>query len=273
MVLKDDKTGDRLRIGFWSSGIIILWMGAAYFLSKTLSQEQPTPSAAPSMSDMATIFFGASSLALIIFSLLLAVAAMIQWQSFKNEVQSATGAAVEEKMQGRVNSLEQELRGRIDAVMGAIIGTLHSDPTTQTQRDDAKAYIGEALLHAQRGYDRLKELNGNGKYMALNSVAYFSCLLASPSKRDLLLAQGRELRDIGRKYQHLPYSAPYLMTFCRVQLVYGSEPEEINQALGIAQELLEQHLTNLQRKEVTYLVTSLTAKLAGFSSPAKKANP
>jgi len=281
------KIASWLKIAFWGSGIVLLWMGSAHFLLKILTSRKPIPGSTPSMSDLATIFFGASSIALIIFSLLVAVAAMIQWRSLDSKVRKTTKAAkttlgkadkatrdneahvteLEERMKTRIDELEKELRGRVDAVMGAMIGTLNSDPTSPTQSESHLNYISEAIHHAQRGYDRLKELKGNGKYMALNSVVYFSCLTGSSSKRDLLLAQGKELRDVGRKYEYLPYSAPYLMTFCRVALVYETNLNELRQALAIAENLLETTLTKMQKKETTYLVVSLENKIAELSDP------
>lgn len=97
--------------------------------------------------------------------------------------------------------------------------------------------------------------------MALNNLVYFSCLLGEKANKDELLLHGHELRDVGRKYQSLPYAAPYLMTFCRVALVYQSDREELEQALAIAQNLLTSGLNTLQRKEATYLVASLSKKI------------
>jgi hypothetical protein len=283
----DNKMAKRFR-GAVVAGTVLLYATSAYFIARVLSMRKPITGSTPSVGDLAAIFFGASSLGLIVFSLVVAVAALIQWQALKSEIGRIAEAAeanldktnkatleneervksLEKTMQEQVKALETELRGRVDAVNGAMIGTLHSDPASPTQSDDDKDYIAEAIYHCQRGYDRLKELPGNGKWMALNSLVYFSCLLGSQAKRDLLLQQGRQLRDVGRQYEHLPYAAPYLLTFCHVALVYGSDRDELMQALAIARNRLETNLTSLQKKEATYLVASLTAKLAGLSSPA-----
>jgi hypothetical protein len=284
----DDKSTLRFKTRLWHGGVIFLWMASGFLLAKVLSSRAPHPGATATVGDLAAIFFGASSLALIIFSLVVAVAALIQWQALKNDVQRVTEAAeatlakvvgatqqneervksLEVKMQESFKAVDTELRGRVDAVNGAMIGTLHSDPASPTQEEDDKAYISEAIHHCQRGYDRLKELPGNGKFMALNSLVYFSCLLGSQSKRDLLLEQGRQLRDVGRQHEHLPYAAPYLMSFCRVALVYSSDRDEIEQALAIGRNLLDTNLTNLQKKEATHLVASLATKLGGLSDPS-----
>ena len=223
--------------------------------------------APPSSSDLATIFFGASSLALIIFSLLLAAAAIIEWQSLKADVKNVTDAAekslervrnLEEKVRGRLNSLEQEIRGRVDSVMGLMFGTLHSDPLKLEQQEEKKDYIAEAVYFCQNGYNKLKDLEGYGKYMALNNLVFFSCLLGREAKRDLYLEQARELRDVGRKFD----AAAYLLTYCRAALTYATEPAALKEALATAEELtLEAKPTNLQKLEAAFYAASLRAKI------------
>src|SRR5262245_46003189 len=83
----------RLKVVFWASGVVLLWMASSYLLIRTLRSRAPVTGSTPSVGDLAAIFFGASSIALIIFSLVVAVAALIQWQSLKAEVQQTTEAA------------------------------------------------------------------------------------------------------------------------------------------------------------------------------------
>jgi len=277
------RAKDWLTLLFLSLGFIYLVLGAANRLSEILSRPLIPKHIEPSPSELATIFFGASSLGLIMFSLLLAAAAIIEWQSVKGEVKKVTEAAeaslervtqatqlneqrvsaLDARMEARNSEIEKELRGRVDAVMGAMIGVLHSRPDEDTQDEERRDYVAEAVHHIRAGYDRLKELEGRGRYMALNNLVYFTCLLGDVADRDEMVKHGRDLLDVGRQYRHLPSAAPYLMTYCRVVFVYISDRDEIEQALAIAQELLERGLTKLQRKEATYLVTSLTAKLKG----------
>jgi len=208
------------------------------------------------------------------FSLLLAAAAIIEWQSLKGEVRKVTDAAeasldrvknLEEKVRGRLDSLEQEIRGRVDTVMGLMLGTLHSDPLALKQKEDEEDYIAEAVYFCQKGYDRLKDLDGYGKYMAMNNLLFFSCLLGKRSKRDVYLDQGRQLKEIGRKFD----AAPYLLTFCRATLIYSSELAQLKEALSTAEELLDAKLTNLQKKEAAFLAASLRAKIGELTGPAR----
>lgn len=258
----------KLHIWLWSSGIIFLWMGSAYFLSEVLSKKPNPEALAPTTSDLATIFFGASSLALIIFSLLLAMAAIIEWQSLKRDVRKEIELA--DAAEKRMTRLEKELKGRMHTVTGLVIGSLHSDPLAEQQDPRDKDYLGEAIYYSQKGYKILKEIEGNGKYMALNNMLYYSCLLGNESRRDVFLAQAREIKEISEKYEDSQYIAPYLMTFCRVVLTFGSDSDlaELKLARDRAESLLEMNLTSLQRKEAAMLAASLDRKLIAAVRPA-----
>jgi hypothetical protein len=260
------RTINWMRICFWASGIIFLWVGSAAFLSFVFS-EKPHPGAIPpSLGDLATIFFGASSLALIIFSLLLAVAAIIEWQSLKTDIRKQIEAA--EAAEKRVARMEKDLRGRSLTIMGLMMGTLHSDPLAEKQNPKEKDYLAEALYYCQKGYNALKDLDGNGKYMALNNILHYSCLLDLESRSDILLAQAKEIRDLGEKYEDSQYISPYLMTYCRVALTFETDLEELKKARAKADSVLEMNLTSLQRKEAAMIAASLAKKLARLSVPA-----
>jgi len=238
----------------------------------------------PTKSELTDLFSGASAFALIMFSLLLALAAIIGWQSLRHDVEMVKTAAEEvlEKAAiassdnvARVSDLassvettnkkfEEELRGRVDAVMGTLIGTLHSVPTEADQSETDQAYLAEAIHHAKQGYERLKKLPGNGKYVALNSLVYYSTLLRLPRRAELL-EQAQDLRDIGRKYQDRSTVAPYLITYARAMLVYSSDRAEIEEALGTIQDVLGMGgITKLSEREALFIKDSLSTKLAAL---------
>ena len=281
-------TETRKSIILWWSANIFLWMGSLAFLLFALSWRMPPKTVIPDIGDLTTILFGVSSMALIAFSLLFAAAALVQWGQLQAEVKrfTAAGEATLEKVntasqtnEERVNALdakikesnqklEQELRGRVDAVMGAMIGTLHSKADSDMQTPDDLNYIAEAIHHCEAGYARLEKIEGNGKYMALNSLVYFSCLAKVPGETEEMLRNGRQLRDIGKKYKDKSSSAPYLMTFCRVASLYSSDRNEIEEALAIAKRLIGMKLTSLQAKEAAYLAASLEKRLKKMDAPS-----
>lgn len=259
----------------------------------------------PNRSDLIDLFSGASSLALIMFSLLLALAAIIGWQSLRHDVEAikakaegvlentamsivesartksdlltkvteiesslkstiagmkATVAALQAELKDETEKAGRESRGRVDAVMGATIGILHSKPYQDAGEPEEKEFLVEAIQHIKAGYKRLKDLEGKGKYMAMNNLAYFTCLLGDKAAADEMLEFGRELLREGRENEHQSSGVPYLLTYCRVVLAYSSDREAISQAIAIA-EKLEGRLTKLQKKEADYLVASLLSKL------------
>lgn len=284
---------DWLTILFLLVGLVYFVAGSANHLSEVFSRPLDKGQTGPAPSEITTLFNGASSLALIMFSLLLGFAAIVGWQSLRHDVETIKEKAedlldktekvnsdnvkrvtdlessmtkrvtdLESNMKEKNKQIEEEIRGRADAVTGNLIGTLHSVPTNDYQSDADQAYLAEAVHHAQRGYERLKELPGNGKYMALNNLVYYSCLLRLQSKRKELIEQARELRDVGRKYKARPSVAPYLMTYARVMLVYGSDRNDWQEALGTIREVLDMGLTKLSRREAEYIEASLQGKLA-----------
>jgi hypothetical protein len=275
------RAKDWLTVLFLSAGFIYLVLGSANLLSVVLARPLVQGHLAMTQAELATILFGASSIGLVLFSLLLAGAAIIEWQSLKADVKKLTDAAevtlekAEEATRSSVNEigtlrkrLDAELRGRVDAATGFMIGAANSQPDSDGQEEAAKDYLAEAIHHIRRGYDRLKDLDGNGKYMALNNLVYFSCLLGDIANRDELVKYGQDLLQVGRRFRDLPYAAPYLMTYCRVVLVYSAKRSELEQAQAIAKTLLDNGgLTSLQKKEATYLVASLGTRLARAGRP------
>lgn len=257
-----------VRVLFWISAVLLVWMAMAYLLMLTLST-RPAPGSTPSLGDFASVLFGASSFATIIISLIVGAGALIQWQSLKAEVRKvikAAEAARDESARStkensrRVDELERGMRGRLHAIVGLAVGTVHSED---------KSYLAEAIHWCQKGYEDLKEVEGNGKYMALNNVVYFSCLLGVESRRerDRLLQQARDIRAIAEGYPDSVWHYPYLLTFCRAVSTYGAEPKELQEAVAIAEDIRNQKLTSLQTTEATHLVASLQAKLAASSPP------
>ncbi|HKI03971.1 MAG TPA: hypothetical protein VKK31_18465 [Thermoanaerobaculia bacterium] len=311
-----------LQIWFWEMGLVFFVLGSMYYLSQILFRPIPGGKDGPAAGDLATLFSGASSLALILFSLLLAFAAIIGWQSLKSDVDqvkikaeavltetvkasaenqkrsadlessmttrlanlerstteriagleatqtakfAGLDADIKEKtrqLEQKTHQLEEEIRGRVHSVMGNMIGTLHTDPTIDEQSPENQDYLAEAVYFSTKGYERLKALPGNGKYVALNNLVYFSTLLRTQARRADLLRQARELLAVGREFEHLPYSTPYLMTYARTILVYGSDRDEIQEARGTVQEILAKGgLPNRLEREARYIETSLSAKL------------
>jgi len=219
-----------------------------------------TPAKMPGLGDFAALLFGASSIALIIFSLLFAGVAVSGWQSLKNDVRQEVEAATFK----RIEKLENEFRGKLFSIFGFMIGALHSNPT-QLDQGENKDYLSEAVDHSRKAYNILEKSEGSAKYTALNNLVYYSCLSGEVTARDYLLEQAKVLKRVGQEKNF----SDYLLTYCRAMLQYSLKLEELQDASSIAAAMLQTNLSERQKKEATFYVASLTAKIN--SSPGKKA--
>ncbi len=249
-----------LKILLVAGVVALVWSGAVYVIMAALRLKVPQ-NQLPSIGDLATLLFGAASLALFVFSILIGGVAIIGYQTLREGARMDIEAA----MRDRIDMLERELRGRVLSVIGFMIGTLHSTPDSLKQ-DEHRDFLSEAVWYCQRGYDMLKDLKakGQGRYMAMNNLVYYSCMLGDDLRREELLAQSRELKTIGQHHGH----PPALLTYCRAVLQYGSE-KEVADALNVARGVLRMQLTERQKQEATFYVASLADKLA---KPQKTSN-
>jgi hypothetical protein len=202
---------------------------------------------------MASLLFGASSLALFIFSILIGVVGIIGYQTIRNGIRGDIEASTNE----RINSVERELRGRVLSVIGFMIGALRSNPAQLIQDEESKDFLSDAVWYCQQGYDILHENKARGRLMALNNLVYFSSMYGEDIRPEELLRYARELKQVGQKYKN----PPAFLTYCRVVLQCSSDPEELRDAHTVATATLRMDLTERQKKEATFYVTSLNDKL------------
>jgi hypothetical protein len=261
MVGLEAKQGFREKVPRWlkvalaAGGVVLIWAISFYIVIAALRLGVRSDDL-PGLGDLATLLFGAASLALFIFSLLIAGVAIIGYQTLRHWAREDIEAA----MRGRIDMLERELRGRVHSVIGFMIGALHSTPD-QLEQKEHKHFLSEAVWYCKKGYDILKDLTGKGqgRYMALNNLVYYSCLYGDELRRDELLTQARELKKVGQQYGH----PPTLLTYCRAVLQYGSM-EDLQNALSVAKITQQMELTEREKKEATFYVTSISDKLSAL---------
>lgn len=290
------RRAEKLQSAFWISSVFFFWAAFAYFLMKTLTIK-PAPGAVPNLGEFFTVLFGASTLATVIVTIVIGVGALLEWRSLKADVGAVVEAAetaqeesaratrenqervkelaeslqrrleqLGETVSHRVKGLEKEVRGRAYASEGVTLGTLYADRMAEEQKEENKGYLAEAIHSCQRGFEILEEIAGNGKFMALNNVVYFSSLLGTESRRERerLLAQARRIREVAEKYPESPWNIPYLLTYCRAVSTFGSDPDELSDAIWTANELSHRKLTVLQGKEAELLKSSLQKRLGAL---------
>lgn len=207
----------------------------------------------PNSGEMATLLFASASLALIIFSILVAAVAIFGWQALKNDVREDIEASTKE----RINAVENELKGRIFNVMGFMVGTLHSNPDKLDQAN--KENLAEAVYFCRQGYKMLQNVPGTVRYTALNNLVYYSALYGEADKESFLLENAEQIKKIGQERDH----PDFLLTYCRVILQYSTDAKAIEEARNIAQALVRGERLPIvrQRREATFYVASLSAKL------------
>src|SRR5262249_862630 len=146
----------------------------------------------------------------------------------------------------------KEVRARATTIMGFLIGTLHSDPKAEVQRGEDKEYLAEAVYLCQKGYDDLRQVPGEGLYMALNSLVHYSTLLRLDENREILLEQAREIKRYTERSKH---AAPYILTFCRTVGTYGTDVDELKEAHFLADRIsTSDEATQMTKSEATYVV-------------------
>jgi hypothetical protein len=238
------------------SFVILLWAASLYLVAKALALGIP-PKTLPSSSDLMTLFFGTSALSLTLFSFFLAGLGLVGWQTLKQNISEG----VETAMHGRLQSLQNEMRGRVLSSMALFMGLMHSDPLRLEQQDESREYLAEAVQMSYEAYKLLKEADSDGRYMALNNFVYFSCLGGQDHRRAFLLESARTLKSVGEERNYLEAQ----LTYCRVILQFSSNLEDIAEAHSTATSLLKAALNERQRKEATFYVASLKAKLEAQS--------
>ncbi|HXU45445.1 MAG TPA: hypothetical protein VN783_07960 [Thermoanaerobaculia bacterium] len=242
----------RLKVALILTGIALAWSISTYVMVAAISRMGSVwGGQTPDLGALATLLFGSSSLLLVGLSILLAAAAFFGWEAMKKSIEASVSQ--------RIAQLETALQGRAYAVIGLLIGTLHSKPERLEQDETDKEYLAEAVYYSKQGHELLRDLPGRGQYMALNNLVYYSCLLGRGLVPRHLLEQAKSLREVAQKQPE--YAAPYLLTYCRVILQFEKTADAIQGALTIARDLLDEDLTELQRKEATFYVTSLAGKL------------
>jgi hypothetical protein len=235
-----------LALGLLLGLVVLIWAGAWYVMKA--AKEMKTPGGgAVSLADQAAILFGASTITLVVVTLVLGVVAVFGWQTIKDSVRRE----IEEGTRNRFDDLETHLHGRVLSVLGHILGTLSSEPNQLDATNPDR--LSEAIWNCQKGYDQLKKIGGLPALMALNNLVYYSCIQEEKSKATFLLKQARELRDAGDEHDE----PNLLLTFVRAVLQFGTDPKEIEEARGVAAALLmHKDLTARQQKEATFYLAS-----------------
>jgi len=217
------------RLGIALGLVVFLWT-FSFFLVRNSKLEK-----FQDFDDLATLLFGASSIALVLVSLAVGAAALIGWQVIEKNM--ATTAK-------KTTGLEIELRGRYTTSIGYFIGENARNPDSLEPKD--REQMGEAFRMAQQGYDLLKKIEGPGMYIALNNLVFYGCVYDDKSRKDFILKSARHLLEVAQEHG----SANLMLTACRALLQYGESSAEKKNAYRILKMLaVKEGLSAAEKKE------------------------
>jgi hypothetical protein len=222
-----------------SGAVVLIWSAALYFVR----QSDISSYGARSPADLAALLFGASALALFLFSLIISLIAVFGWQAI---ILAARDAALD-AVKTMNDPLLVELRGRQLAFQGLMLGEFSIDPEDLTPRDRGK--LAEAIGYCQQAYDQLKGLGGPIEYMALNNLVYYSSIAGERSRSNFLLSSARRLMEVGQEHNQLNL----LLTACRVILQYGTDRDEGRRAYEVLTEVARSRAASEKEKREAQL--------------------
>jgi hypothetical protein len=207
--------------------------------------------------DQATILFGSATVALVVFSLVLAVVAVFGYETIKRSARQE----IEESLKDRLAILEAEMRGRVLTTLGFVIGeiSLTRDSLEALDRDRME----DAIRNSEKGYELLHKVGGPAEYMALNNLVYYLSLMGDQSRGDFILEKAQLLRKAGQEHD-----APHLLlTYCKAVLEFGRDGEEKRAARRIAEAVAANpRLSDRKRNEAK-------SYLASFDQQGKSVPP
>lgn len=197
--------------------------------------------------DRADILFGASAIALMLFSLVIALLALVGWGELKSQINEKIELALERRFKRH----EQELRGRILSGLGFMAGELSTAPGKLEPENRDRLAMAVELCRA--GYKNLQGLGDGPRLNGLNNLVFYESILGEEHRGAYLLEEARELRNHGLKTD----AARLLLTYCRVVLRYAKpSSEDWEQARVIAEGLKKSSLPDHERKEAELYSTS-----------------
>lgn len=189
----------------------------------------------PECGDLATLLFGASSIALFIFSILMALVALIGWSEIQSRLK-------------RVDNLENQLNGRVLSTLGHLLGEMSVDRETFDVKDKERERLDEAITHCQNAYEILQGHGEKLEFMALNNLIYCLSLANESGRSDFLLEEARRTNKVAQKHR----SNNLILTSSRAILQLSSDKEEKSRVRTSLRSIQESSLaTSSQKREAT----------------------
>jgi hypothetical protein len=199
------------------------------------SSSAPDPNNATG--DLTTLLFGAASVALFLFSIIVGALAVIGWQAVERHIDHK----IEEGIGEKTKKLEDEMKGRVYSALGHMLGEMSIERLTLKVKDEEQ--LEEAIETCRAGQKFLDEAGEPAEFMGLNNLIFYSCLRGI-SDHGKLLKDARRMKDSAGKHSGAG-AANALITSCRAIIQFSSDREEV---LGARQDLEDILKTSLPEK-------------------------
>ena len=225
--------------------VSLLWFSSFLYVKNSYVCAEP-------VGNLSDVLFGASSVALSLVTLIIAVVALFGWQFVGKSL---------EKVSQETASLGNEYKGRMMSALGYFVGEVNKAEDSIGARDEHK--MKEAVDLCQKGYEFLSATEGPGRFMALNNLVYYLCVYGKTDgkadyRRDFILSSADELMRMGQKKDSINLQ----LTACRAMVQY---PIDVKKAI-YAYELLGKIKLNpaaseLEKKEAAQYLEAFKGQL------------
>jgi hypothetical protein len=285
---KSERLNLWIRIYFAVSFVTLIWT-----VSSIVLMYLNPPSSDWNIGSVATVLFGAASVALFAFSIFVGALAVVGWQAIERTIERAVGdsfassieliedatnkvgvdtntklSSLEQDLRQKIELLESELRlkiqllenesrGRVFSGLGYMLGEMGIGSDSMNPQNKEK--IADAVELCRKGYELLEKVGDAAKFMGLNNLVFYSSVYEDieGADRELILAKASELIEAGRAHN----ASNLLLTACRAILQYGSDPKDIQEARAILTYLVEAPGSLKQKQEAKLYLASFPEKL------------
>lgn len=248
-----------IRCFFLVTIIVFLW--SVSFCALSLSM--PVMGQDTELDSLMTVLFGASSIALFLFSIIFGFFSLIEWQGIKarldrvdtldKEIQLKI-SNIERSTRDLIKPIELEMTARIHAMLGYFLGevSLTKDKRIKSGERDS---FENAVDQYETAYKLLQGVRGTPvEYMVLNNYLFYLSILNDPLKRDFLLAESRRMLREAR----LHGTRNLILTACKVILTNSTDGKERQEVIGLLNAIAsDSKAPTKDRREAKFYLASL----------------
>jgi hypothetical protein len=222
----------RMRLWMIALGVVgSIWAPAVWIAFHTQLPKDAKPW------DIATLLFAASTFAVFAFSILLAILAVVGWQTISENIRRQVKKAFKIKKR----KYNKEIIGRHFSVMAFLVGYSSYDHKTLAVTD--YDLLNQAIDYGQIAARKFPKKQDHSFYIANNLVS-FLCLRGERGDKEQVL---REAERLMKKAQPSGWNF-MVLTACRAMCQYADDPQA-REAKKILEELSTSAISADDRRE------------------------